>query len=271
MKILFTLFILFSFSTIFSQNFYLANHIKLTDSELQFQMPKWSPDGNKILTTVERKTGLYLIHLDNFNELTLVSDEDASGLNYNWRKDNSFSYMVKRNNTFVSQENNTYKIKDAKRQVSDTDTLVYLDIPNTKINARLKNNSKHWTVTRCEGVFYNPKLSPNNKHVAVNEGGNIFIFPANGSNKGINLGLGLVSGWSPDSKYVLAFLDESLDGHSISNSEFFIINIKSGKKVFLTKSKDKIEMWPYFSPDGKKLVYSEEKSGQLFIADINPK
>lgn len=271
MKILFTLLTLLSFSKIFSQSPYLSNHIKITDSELHFQIPKWSPDGKKILTTIERKTGLYIIHLDRSNEVSLVSDEDASGLNYGWRKDNSFTYVVKRNNNFVQQESYAYKNNDYKRLESGNDTLVYLDLPDTKINARLKNNSKHWTVTKCDGVFYNPVLSPDNKYVAVNEGANIYVFPINGSSKGFNLGQGLVTSWSPDSKYVLAFLDESLDGHSVSNADLFIINIKNGEKVLLTTTKDKTEMWPHFSPDGKKVAYSEEKSGQIYISTINLK
>lgn len=255
---------------IFSQQYSISNPKQITSSELHFQCPKWSPDGNKILITVDKKTSLYLINLDKSNEITLISNENAAGLNYNWRKDNSFTYVIKEDNK-LKQKNNSSYTNRIKSSINIIDTIVYIDKLNLKIKAKLSDDSDEWIVTKCDGAYYNPILSPNKKNVVVNEGANVMLFPIEGSNEGFIIGRGIANSWSYDNKSVLIFLDESKDGHSITNSELSIYNIVDKKTSKLTNTLNSIEMWPYFSPDGKKIVYVEGKTGQVFICDLNYK
>jgi Tol biopolymer transport system component len=271
MKIVLTVLALIVSFAIHAQKCYLTNQRQITKAGIEFQSPKWSPDGKNILVTREKKNELYLIHLDSLNAVTMLSNENGSGLNYSWGKGNVIKYVVKVNEKFVTRENlSCMKNKPGTTKVV-SDTVVEIEKPTLSIIAKLSDGSRQWKVTRCEGAFYNPVISPDKKRVAVNSGADIFVFPISGSTHGVNLGPGLVTGWSPDGKYLLAFLDESKDGHSVSNSDFFIINIENQKKIQLTFSENLIEMWPSFSADGKKIVYVEGKSGQLFIADFNTK
>lgn len=210
------------------------------------------------------------MNLDKSNEITLISDENAAGINYNWRRDNSYTYVIKKDNILIQKINSSHTNR-IKSSINILDTVVYIDKLNLKIKAKLSDDSDEWIVTKCDGAYYNPILSPNKKNVVVNEGANVMLFPIEGSNEGSIIGRGIANSWSFDNKSVLIFLDESKDGHSISNSDFSIYNIVDKKTSKLTNTLNSIEMWPYFSPDGKKIVYVEGQSGQVFICDLNYK
>jgi len=254
---------------IHAQEVYISNLRQVSNDTNEFQGPKWSPDGTKIIVTGHKKQGLYVIKLDSSFSMQNLTDESGAGVNYSWSANGSVNYTVK-NDDFQPVQKFIPLGGQYKSAQSQIDTVLYID-PDLIIKAKLSDGSEEWVVTECEGSFYNPLISPDKKKVAVNNGAEIWVFPIEGSNSYINLGIGIVSSWSPDSKYILAFIDESPDGEYISNAEMFLLDVEFNKKLQLTESAEIIEMWPSFSPDGKKIAFSELKSGQIFICDFNIK
>lgn len=251
------------------QKIILKNLQQVTNFNEELQMPKWAPDGRKLLLTGAHKKGLFILNLDNKSEVKSISDEIGAGICYFWGKDGLVNYVTKDSNSLPITKSILVdgNLKNA-TLLKSIDTLIFIDQVSLKVKAKLSDNSKEWLVTKCDGNFYNPVISPNKLRVAVNRGSDIFIFPISGSNVSANLGMGIVTSWSPDSNFILAFMDKSEDGVSISNSELFIINILDNSKTMLTNTDNVIEMWPSFSPDGKKIAFSELLSGHIFISDI---
>lgn len=50
-----------------------------------------------------------------------------------------------------------------------------------------------------------------------------------------------------------------------------MISEKTLQKTQLTYSDDLIETWSKISPDGKKLAFTDEESGKIFIGDLQLK
>jgi hypothetical protein len=101
----------------------------------------------------------------------------------------------------------------------------------------------------------------------VHKGSDVYIYPLEGSSEGIKIGTGLVTSWSSDSKNLIGFIDESEDGHSVSNAELLWFNIenKTVKKISFTEVF--LEMYPSFI-DSKTILFSEDKTGGIYIANL---
>lgn len=106
-------------------------------------------------------------------------------------------------------------------------------------------------------------FSPNRRYYSYTYNGDIFVFDENGQNE-INLGRGMMLSWSPNSNrlvYCIAVEDEI----SYSESDLYIIDIDGKNKMKLTKTEDEIEMFPDWSPEGDKIVYTSLKTGNLYL------
>jgi hypothetical protein len=71
--------------------------------------------------------------------------------------------------------------------------------------------------------------------------------------------------WSPDSKriaYDIATYSES----DISGSEIHIMNIDGSEDIQVTNSPDEIEIDPMWAPDSKKLLFSDYRTGKIYVA-----
>lgn len=95
------------------------------------------------------------------------------------------------------------------------------------------------------------------------------VFHTDGSGLLTNLGQAIAYSWSPDSKYILAWLDESPDGHHTTGSELYLYAADGSSKWQITNSPDRVEMWPYFSADGQSIVYGDAATGKIYTAKIN--
>ncbi len=254
----------------------------------EFSTPVWSPDGNKLLFTDHNYDALYIVDLNTSNN-KIEKIKTAQGIGYlaDWSADSksiifrekpmagTFSDVrVKSIDLTTKKEkivknlhpDNTKMISKAK---SSENLIVYINQETLKLEAKEGINGKPWIITKEEGEFYHPIVSPDQKSVVVHAGANIYMYSVYGKQKVKNLGIGLASSWLPDSSGVVTFEDKSDDGHHVSASELFYISIESSKKIQLTSTKDAIEMWGDVSSDGKKIAYSDEKSGKIFIADLN--
>ncbi|MCG2612080.1 hypothetical protein LZZ90_11230 [Flavobacterium sp. SM15] len=245
--------------------------------------PLISPDGNNVLLTKEHYKGVYLLNLKT-KKVETISISEGSGYAYSWNQNSSIFYFKEKGKAqyFKDASVKSYNIKTKKKVFEKTITneilasykgntkqniVVYTNLSTLKIEAKDLMTSKTWVVTNDDGQYYNALLSNDGKKVAVHKGADIYVYDINGKDSGKRIGTGLANSWSSDGKYLIGFLDQSTDGHTLSNSELLLFDVEHFKTIQLTDSKDKFEMFPSFYGENK-LLFSDEKTGKIFTSTL---
>lgn len=117
------------------------------------------------------------------------------------------------------------------------------------------------------GQFYNPVVSSDGKFMVVNEGSRMYLYDVVGARRIADIGQGIASSWSPNGRYVLYYMDESIDGEQISGSDLFIYSVDDGRSMQLTSSSDGYEMWACWGR-GDKIAYTDGKDGRLLLGEL---
>lgn len=251
-----------------------------------YSNPIASPNGEYALVTGEHAAGVYLIHLKT-NTIQMITDKEGCGYGYSWNSlGNEFYFKQKgKHEYFSSAKTFSYNI-DSKRMVELQEihhnylpsfkgmdqkdasrVVVYTNTTTLKVHAKDLVSQKDWIVTNDEGQFYNAILSHDATKIAVHNGPNIYIYDISGKQKPINLGMGIATAWDVTDKYLIGFLDESLDGHTIDNSEIYVFSPDQKAPVKLTNTEVFSEMFPSFAGENK-IIFSDDKTGRLFTIDI---
>ena len=117
-------------------------------------------------------------------------------------------------------------------------------------------------------LIFNTDLSPNGERVLFSARGDIFSVP---SDKGITYNLTRTTGihernavWSPDGKYVAYLSDKS------GEFEIYMEARNGGEPVRLTSGADTYKFGIGWSPDSKKIAWSDQKLRFRYV-DINTK
>ena len=97
-------------------------------------------------------------------------------------------------------------------------------------------------------------------------GGQLFVAALDGSHR-IALGRGERPQWSPDGEWILFMVTED-DGHRMLGSELYAVRKDGKQRLQLTRTANRMEMNPVWSPDGGAIAFDEEKSGGVFVAKI---
>ncbi|WP_395059362.1 TolB family protein [Flavobacterium sp.] len=265
----------------FSQKLSKPKKVEITGT---FANPIPSPTGEFILLTNEKSQGISLLNIKT-KKITQISKTEGSGYGYSWSNDSeTFFYKVKPENGYImNSEVFNYNIKTKKTErininhnylpsykgnIKESNIVVYTNIMTLKIEAIDLNTSKAWVVTNEEGQFYNAILSHDGKKVAVHNGPNIFVYNIDGSGIISKLGIGIATSWSKNDKYLLGFMDESSDGHEISNSDLYLFDVVNSKSKKITQTKDSFESDPSFFGTNM-IIYNDKKTGQIFTSQIN--
>lgn len=242
--------------------------------------PVFSPTGEFVLLTGEHMKGVYLLNLKD-KSVKEISDKPGSGYAYSWDKSGESFYFKEKaeNEYFTNSKVINYYVKDNhSKKASEIDhnylpsyngknqVVVYTNLSNLKIEAKDLTTSKTWTVTNAEGQFYNAIISNDGKKVAVHNGADIFVYDIDGNSKGRKIGTGIASAWTDDDKHLIGFLDESEDGHSVSNSELYLFDVQNAKTKKITNTEVIAEMFPTIFKD--KVLFSDDKTGRLFLATL---
>lgn len=244
--------------------------------------PLFSPTGEFVLLTGEHLKGVFLLDLST-NSIQQISDKPGSGYAYSWDKSgDSFYFKERSEKEYVSNSKViNYNLRDHySRKMENIDhnflpnfngstgdqTVVYTNLANLKIEARNLSSSKSWTVTNEEGQFYNAILSHDGKKVAVHNGADIYVYDIDGNSKGRKIGTGIATAWTEDDKNLIGFLDESEDGHTISNSDLYLFDVQNAKTKKITNTEVLSEMFPTIHQD--KVIFADDKSGRIFIATL---
>lgn len=242
--------------------------------------PVFSPTGEFVLLTGEHLKGVYLLNLKD-KSVKEISDKPGSGYGYSWDKSGESFYFKEKaeKEYFTNSKVINYYVKDNhSKKATEIDhnylpsyngksqIAVYTNLSNLKIEAKDLSTSKTWTVTNEEGQFYNAILSHDGKKVAVHNGADIFVYDIDGNSKGRKIGTGIATTWTEDDKHLIGFLDESEDGHSVSNSELYLFDVQNAKTKKITNTEVIAEMFPTIFQD--QIIFSDDKTGRIFQATL---
>lgn len=118
-----------------------------------------------------------------------------------------------------------------------------------------------------EQRILNLKPSPDRSRLAFQTmGERLFVMDSDGGNLQ-KLGRGEQPVWSPDGSCVFVTVSRD-DGHHITGSEIYAIDIGSGERHHLTSHTDIIAINPSIDPEGKRMVFSAYNSGRIYIMTI---
>ncbi|WP_405205554.1 hypothetical protein [Aquimarina sp. LLG6339-5] len=266
----------------------ITNSTPIT-KEGEYSTPVWSPDGQKILFTDHHNDELFVVDLIHENKVTKVKHGQGIGYLANWSTDGeSIIFKEKPKGGFFSEarvksinlqtkketilnEIHPNSSKTGMSKKSNKNLIVYINQETLKLEAKKGIDGKPWVISKEKGQYYHPVVSPDQKSVIVHDGPMMYLYSIYNNQKRKELGVGIASGWLPNNEGVITFEDQSEDGHSVTASDLYFISTISLNKKQLTSTKDKIEMWGDVSPDGKRIAFSDEKSGKIFIADFNLK
>lgn len=267
-----------------STKYQLKNILNISN-ENKLSIPRWSPNGNFLLLTSSEFNDLFIYNIYS-KSLNKIYEQSSVGYNATWSSDSKYVYFkIKKNPSDFSNDQVVNKInihtreifaspeifpsgfESSVRALEVNDPIVYVNSKTLLIEAFTKDKSKQWLITKNRGQYYQPILSPDKSKVVIHESGNMYVYSIDGELL-VSLGKGLASCWSRDSKRMLFVVCKD-NGHSIIGCELFLANIIEPSIHQLTNTPDVFEMFPTWSPDDKKICYSDEKSNKIFIADLS--
>jgi Tol biopolymer transport system component len=127
-------------------------------------------------------------------------------------------------------------------------------------------NFKTWDkfqFTDGKMAYFNPVWSFDGKKVAYQElNGWLMVYNLNTKTTYSfgNITTGKPS-WSPDSEYLIFHLSQIEEGRKFINSDLFLAKFDGSEIIQLTDTKDRFEIDPSFSKDGKRIVFGNYVSG----------
>ena len=276
---------LFQSTPLFGQS---LHNIQSVTVDGRYSNPVWSPDGSQLLLTTVKNDELFVLSLDKAGLVEKVKEGIGVGYKARWSEDgrgivfresidgiSRSRLKVKRLSLDSGQEEelphlHPTQLKTVRGGINQrSESLnVYLNLETLKVEAKRGEDGEPWVITREEGQYYHPVVSHDGQFVVVHEGAEMYLYRVEGDAPRQLLGIGLASSWMPDNTGILTFQDVSIDGHDVSNSELYYVPVDNPRKLPLTRSVDKAEMWADVSADGKRIAFSDELSGQIFIANL---
>lgn len=242
----------------------------------EFTQPLFCPKGEKLIYTNSKGNALYyqqsLKHVP-----VILSLQSGVGNNVGWSKSSELIYFKEKTKDYrMIVKSLNLKTKEVKEypyypklidlsSLSISDTIYYLNEQTLAVQARCKG--KTWNITTEEGNYYKILISPDNKYLAVHKSTDVLLFTTDGQFVK-NFGKGIATSWSPDSKYLVGFIDESSDGHNITGSDLLLFNIEEGTTLKITSTKNAFEMWPSFK-NKNEIVYTDQLNNGLFSMPLN--
>lgn len=242
--------------------------------------PHYCPSGS-LLFYLNEEGNTLTVYNPKTKENTVVLEQNGLKNNVSWGKDcNSILYKYKENYKmkFASISvngnkkeltSNTYPALTSVASLQYSDTIFYLDEKTLNIKATYKNTE--WQYGKAKQQYYNLLASPNGKYLAANNGSQIVLIDLK-TNTETNLGKGLHTAWHPSGKYLIGFVDESDNGHEISNADLFLWDVERKETMQITNTKDIVEAYPSFK-NTNTIIYNDlntEGIYELNIANLIP-
>jgi len=277
-------------------------------AEGDYSTPQFSPDGKFISFTNKGFAGIMLMNTKSGDVFTLTSALGA-GYKYAWSLDNEHlayrgsRFEGNRRTQFIG----VIHVAEGKEDIIATSTrfqpaawqyfedkkrLVFLqdDVPSfSRMYSVSKEIEVHPNINTYfyykEGGFYvlNDKTTTldgfekiEGMDPIVSPDGRSFIYSKNdrlvwrsleeGSEQ--VLGQGSHPSWSPDGKQIV-YQITSDNGHSITGSDLYIMNMQTQEVYRLTHTEDIQEVNASWSPDGSKIIFNDERDGYIYLITFN--
>lgn len=123
-------------------------------------------------------------------------------------------------------------------------------------------------VTRDDNTFSLPRLSPmNDRIMCKNHRGQLIVFDTLGFELA-NLGRTDMESWSPDGNHIV-FCRSEYGHYDIKASDLWIANYDGSEIRQLTDTPDVIEAGGVFSPNGRYLAYTNERTSEVYVIELN--
>ncbi len=252
--------------------------------------PVVSPNLEYILLSGDPGEGLFL-YSTSTQEFKKISDNEASTYGYSWDLNGQqFYYLEKPEDANMSESVvMTYSLAEGKASPSQLDIpctylpsfsgvdeqsadqlVVYTDLDDLQIySINLITRENNNITLDPESQFYEAVLSHDQSKIAVHRDADIMIFTLDGSEKPYVIGQGIATQWSADDRYILGFMDESVDGHELSGSEIYLYDTQTREAHQMTDTEEKAEMYPVFY--GKdQIIYSDPLNNQISTLSLKP-
>lgn len=237
--------------------------------------PHYCPDGPMFFYLNEEGNQLTVFNAKT-NESKVILQQEGLKNNVSWAKDcETILYKYKENykmqfssiniNGNKKQSFTDYPALTSLASLQYSDTIFYLDQKSLSIKAKYENNE--WNFGKEKQRYYNLLASPNGKYLAANNGSGIVLIDLKTNTESI-LGKGLHTSWHPSGNYLIGFLDESTDGHQISNSDIFLWDVNTGKQTQITNTKDIFEAYPNFK-NSTSIIYSDMNKEGIYELNIS--
>lgn len=150
----------------------------------------------------------------------------------------------------------------------DGTKIVYND-ENDQIRLINSDGSNRRKLTSDEHGYFNPVWSPDSSKIVISTlTGELKVIDIS-FDKIFDLDKGDHPSWSPDSQYILYSQLERVDGYKISSADIYLIKYDGSQKMPKTTTKDELEGYVNWSPDGEKIAFGSYRTGNLFFAPMH--
>ncbi|NLX23564.1 MAG: hypothetical protein GXY55_18080 [Phycisphaerae bacterium] len=142
-------------------------------------------------------------------------------------------------------------------------------VENDRVVIVADNGDRKYLTDESEGRFYEPIVSPRGDQVLVHSLLDDHLHVINlVDGKRRDLGVGLGGRWAPESKRIACYVAKD-DGHDITESDIYMIDLSDGSRVRITDTPNYQEMHPSWSPDGRSIVCGCVKTGSIFVHKVD--
>lgn len=217
---------------------------QLTKDKTKNTSGVWSPDGTKMIFTSERDGNNEIYIMDAYgNNQKRLTNNNTRDYHHCWSPDS-------KKIVYVSNEDGNQEI-----YIMDVDGAIKINITNSEIDEMF------------------PCWSPDGKTILYSqqedEGWKIYSMNTNGENRqkvseyyGPNWEL--YPQLSPNGKRIAYFTHVPKD-----NSRNIFVMSKNGKNIKQLTNSDYVDEDPYWSPDGKQIVFQSNRNGNYQIFKMN--
>jgi Tol biopolymer transport system component len=226
---------------------------------------KWSYDSQSILTRVAKYEGIR-----RYNAVRIFNVETAESkllTDYRTMMPGLPAFTPGDEKVFIYERNQleifSSGIKTKLAKSNNSSKIVYIRNDKIAVESLVTHQLETYEPVKNERVL-NLQVSPEDNKVAFEiYGGDMYVMNTDGTGL-TDLGQGYRPKWSPDNQHIVYMITED-DGYNITSSDIYSIKIDGTEKTNLTNTKDKIEMNPDWSPDGKKIAFDVPSEGSIYI------
>lgn len=245
--------------SLLAQELVLDSISPFSNIEAACKKPVWSPDGERILFVSGDNALCYMDVASGAVEE--IQSAPLAKTDVGWYNNSTVKYKS-------SNIINSSKIAEAKTPTSQNIDFAFVDKNERRLYKYSSKDSVSLVIAEEKANYYNPLLSPDGAKAVAHIGAYIYLFAVDGSVEKERITKGLAHSWSPCGNYLFYFVDESSDGHTLENSDIYAYDLQKKTVSTLTQTDDMMEMWPAVSPNGTQLVFTDERTGALYIANI---